>query len=56
VWASIVTRGLRFFLVAALLWRFGAPIRRFIEERLTLITWLFLVALVGGFVAFRYLF
>ena len=56
VWASIVTRGVRFFLVAALLWRFGEPIRRFIEERLTLITWLFLIALVGGFVAFRYLF
>jgi len=56
VWASIVTRGLRFFIVAALLWKFGEPIRNFIEERLTLVTWLFLVALVGGFVAFRYLF
>lgn len=56
VWASIVTRGLRFFLVAALLWRFGTPIRAFVEERLTLLTWLFLMALVGGFVAVRYLF
>ncbi|WP_395708991.1 YqaA family protein [Reyranella sp.] len=56
VWASIMTRGLRFFLVAALLWKFGEPIRSFIEERLTLLTWLFLIALVGGFVAFRYLF
>jgi membrane protein YqaA with SNARE-associated domain len=56
VWASIVTRGLRFFLVAALLWKFGEPIRSFIEKRLTLLTWLFLIALVGGFVAFRYLF
>jgi len=56
VWASIVTRGLRFFIVAALLWRFGEPIRAFIEKRLTLVTWLFLAALVGGFVAFRYLF
>ncbi|MFO1162498.1 MAG: YqaA family protein [Reyranellaceae bacterium] len=56
VWASIVTRGLRFFLVAALLWRFGEPIRSFIEKRLTLLTWAFLIALVGGFVAFRYLF
>jgi membrane protein YqaA with SNARE-associated domain len=55
VWASIVTRGVRFFLVAALLWKFGEPIRRFIEERLSLVTSLFLVALVGGFVAFRYL-
>ena len=56
VWASILTRGARFFLVAALLWRFGEPIRAFIEQRLTLLTWLFLIALIGGFVAFRYLF
>jgi len=56
VWASIVTRGVRFFAVAALLWKFGEPIRAFIEKRLTLVMWLFLIALVGGFVAFRYLF
>jgi len=56
VWASIVTRGARFFLVSALLWKFGEPIRAFVEKRLTLLTWLFLIALVGGFVAFRYLF
>jgi membrane protein YqaA with SNARE-associated domain len=56
VWASIVTRGARFFLVAALLWKFGEPIRTFVEKRLTLLTWLFLIALVGGFVAFRYIF
>jgi len=56
LWASIVTRGARFFIVAALLWKFGEPIRAFIERRLTLVTWLFLIALVGGFVAFRYLF
>ena len=56
VWASIVTRGARFFLVSALLWKFGEPIRTFVEKRLTLLTWLFLIALVGGFVAFRYIF
>jgi membrane protein YqaA with SNARE-associated domain len=56
VWASIVTRGIRFFAVSALLWKFGEPIRAFIEKRLTLVMWLFLIALVGGFVAFRYLF
>jgi membrane protein YqaA with SNARE-associated domain len=56
VWASIVTRGVRFFVVAALLWKFGEPIRAFIEKRLTLVTWLFLIALVGGFVVLRYLF
>ena len=56
VWASIVTRGARFFLVAALLWKFGEPIRAFIEKRLTLVMWLFLFALVGGFVAVKFLF
>jgi membrane protein YqaA with SNARE-associated domain len=56
VWASVLTRGVRFFAVAALLWKFGEPIRAFIEQRLTLVTWLFLMALIGGFVAFRYLF
>lgn len=56
VWASILTRGARFFLVAALLWKYGEPIRTFIEKRLTLLTWLFLIVLIGGFVAFRYMF
>jgi membrane protein YqaA with SNARE-associated domain len=56
VWASIVTRGVRFFAVAALLWKFGEPIRAFIERRLTLVTWLFLIALIGGFAIVRYLF
>ena len=52
--ASIVTRGARFFLVAALLYRYGEPIREFIERRLTLVTSLFVVALVGGFVALKF--
>jgi membrane protein YqaA with SNARE-associated domain len=56
VWASIVTRGVRFFAVSALLWKYGEPIRAFIERRLTLVTWLFLIALVGGFIVVRYLF
>jgi membrane protein YqaA with SNARE-associated domain len=56
VWASIVTRGARFFIVAALLWKYGEPIRLFIEERFTLVSWAFLIALIGGFVVVRYLF
>jgi hypothetical protein len=44
-------RALRFFIVAALLWRFGAPIRDFIERRLGLMFTLFMVLLIGGFVA-----
>jgi membrane protein YqaA with SNARE-associated domain len=54
VWASIVTRGVRFFLVAALLWKYGEPIRSFIEERFSLVTWTFLILLVGGFLVVRY--
>ena len=53
--ASVIARGLRFFLVAALLWRFGPPIRDFIERRLGLLFTLFMALLVGGFVALRYL-
>lgn len=54
--ASIVTRGTRFFLIAGLLWRFGAPIQDFIEKRLVLLTWIFFIGLIGGFVVVRYLF
>ncbi|MBT3334544.1 MAG: DedA family protein [Rhodospirillaceae bacterium] len=47
--ASIVARGLRFAIVAALLWRFGEPIRDFIERYLGLLFALFMVLLIGGF-------
>ncbi len=47
--SSVFARALRFFLVAALLWRFGAPIRDFIERRLGLMFVLFCVLLIGGF-------
>ena len=53
--ASLVARGLRFYLVAALLYWFGPPIRDFIERRLGLVTFAFFVALFGGFAALRYL-
>jgi membrane protein YqaA with SNARE-associated domain len=53
--ASVIARGLRFFVVAWLLWRFGAPIRDFIERRLGILFTLFVVLLIGGFVAIRYL-
>jgi membrane protein YqaA with SNARE-associated domain len=53
--SSLISRALRFFMLAALLWQFGEPIRSFIEERLTLVTTAFVAALVGGFVVLRYL-
>ena len=48
---SILARGVRFFVVAALLWKYGAPIRDFIEKRLGLMFALFLILLFGGFFA-----
>src|ERR1700760_3756980 len=47
--ASLLTRGARFFLVAALLRAFGAPVRDFIERRLTLVTTMLAAGIVGGF-------
>jgi len=52
---SIIARGLRFFLVAGLLWKYGAPIRDFIEKRLGLMFTLFVLLLIGGVYAVRFL-
>ncbi|MEN3747482.1 YqaA family protein [Sphingomonas sp. HF-S3] len=52
---ATITRAGRFFLIAALLKRFGEPVQAFIEKRLSLIAWLFLIALVGGFALLAYL-
>ena len=54
--ASFVSRGARFFIVAALLYFFGVEIRNFIEKYLGILTVLFTVLLVAGFVAIKYLF
>ena len=53
--ASVVARGLRFFIVAALLWKFGAPIRDLIERRLGLFFTLFVALLSGGFLMLKVL-
>jgi membrane protein YqaA with SNARE-associated domain len=53
--ASIIARGMRFFIVAALLWKFGPPIRAFVETRLKLVMTGFVVLLVGGFAVLKYL-
>lgn len=45
--ASIVSRGMRFFLIAWLIWRFGAPIKSFIDKYFNLLATLFAVLLIG---------
>ncbi len=52
---SVTARALRFFIVAGLLWKFGAPIRDFIERWLGPLFTAFVVLLIGGFYALRYL-
>ena len=53
--ASIIGRAGRFFLVAALFWWFGAPIKNFIEKWFNILAISFVILLVGGFVVLKYL-
>ena len=55
VMTSILARGLRFFIVAGLLWQFGAPIRDFIEQRLGLMFTVAVALLIGGFMVVKVL-
>jgi len=52
--ASLLSRGARFFLEAALLWYFGDPIREFVEKYLGWLVTAGFIVLVGGFVAVKY--
>jgi membrane protein YqaA with SNARE-associated domain len=53
--ASLLTRGARFFIEAALLRQFGEPVRHFVERRLTLATSMVAVAAVAGVLAVKFL-
>jgi membrane protein YqaA with SNARE-associated domain len=52
--ASAVGRSGRFFVVAALLWWFGPPVKSFIERYFNLLSVVFTVLLVGFFVVLKY--
>jgi membrane protein YqaA with SNARE-associated domain len=54
--ASIISRGARFFLVAALIWKFGPAIKEFIDKYFNWLAIAFTVLLIGGFVVIKYLF
>jgi membrane protein YqaA with SNARE-associated domain len=55
VGASIVTRGVRFFMVAGLLKAFGPSIREFVEKRLTLVTTVVAIVLIGVILAVKFM-
>ena len=54
VLASAVSRSARFFIVAALIYKFGAPVRRFIDKYFDILAIVFVVLLVGGFILIKY--
>lgn len=51
LWASLLSRGMQFVLVGALFWKFGAPIKVFLERYLTILSIGFVVLVVGGVLA-----
>lgn len=53
--ASILSRSARFFLVASLIYFFGPSIKRFIDRYFNLLTVIFTVLLIGGFILLQFL-
>lgn len=53
--ASLISRSARFFLVAAFIWKFGAPVKGFIDRYFNIISIVFMILLIGGFVLVKYL-
>lgn len=53
--ASILARGIRFYIIAWLLKRFGEPMKTFIEKNLNLLSIIFLILLIGGFAVIKWL-
>ena len=56
VLASLVSRSARFFIVAGLIWKYGAPIKVFIEKYFNILSIVFIVLLFAGFVLVKYIF
>lgn len=53
--ASILARGLRFYLIAWLLWKWGKPMKEFIERNLGWLSVVFFFLLIGSFYLIKYL-
>jgi membrane protein YqaA with SNARE-associated domain len=53
--ASMISRGLRFFLIGWLIWKFGAPIKIFIDKYFNLLAIAFTVLLIGSFLLIKYI-
>ncbi len=52
---SLISRGLRFYIIAALLWKFGQSVRNFIESNLNLLFFVFTLILLFLYILYRIL-
>ena len=52
---ALVSRGLRFYLVATLLKFFGNYIKEYIDKYFNLFTFVFFILLIGGFIFIKYI-
>lgn len=50
---SLLSRSARFFLVAAFIWKFGEPVQRYIDRYFNILSVVFMVLLIGGFVLIK---
>jgi membrane protein YqaA with SNARE-associated domain len=55
MFVSLLSRSARFFLVSAFIYKFGPPIRTFIERYFNLLATLFFILLIGGFLIIKWL-
>lgn len=55
IFASAVSRGLRFFLIAIIIYRYGSQACRIIDNNFNVITSLFALLLIGGFLVARFI-
>jgi membrane protein YqaA with SNARE-associated domain len=49
IFASLISRSMRFFLVAAILWKYGPSAKEFIDRHFNKLAFLFVILLIGGF-------
>lgn len=55
IFASAISRGLRFYLIGAIVYRYGDSARQLIDKHFNKLTLVFTLLLFGGFIVIRYL-
>jgi len=53
--ASMISRSLRFFIVAGLIWKFGEQVKNLIEKKFNIISVLLVLLFIGGFAIIKYI-